>query len=86
MIAARRYFSVQAGLGRQRGSSLPARTDSVVDPEPERTAWLVLVRGDWCGCATALEGFAPTPEMPEIAEAQARLVAIEGGAYVRHEQ
>jgi hypothetical protein len=35
--------------------------------------------------APALEGFAPTPEMPEIAEAQALLVAIEGGAYVRHE-
>jgi hypothetical protein len=35
--------------------------------------------------APALEGFAPTPEMQEIAEAQPRLVAIEGGAYVRHE-
>ena len=35
--------------------------------------------------APALEGFAPTPEMPEIAEAQALLVAIEAGAYVRHE-
>ena len=46
-------LSVQAGLGRQRGSRLPARTDSVVDPEPERTAWLDLVRGDWSGCATA---------------------------------
>ena len=33
----------------------------------------------------ALEGFAPTPEMPEIAEAQALLVAIEAGAHVRHE-
>jgi predicted ATPase len=29
--------------------------------------------------APALEGFAPTPEMPEIAEAQALLVAIEAG-------
>ena len=47
MIAARHYFSVQAGLRRQRGSSLPARTDSVVDPEPERISWLVSVRGDW---------------------------------------
>ena len=35
--------------------------------------------------APALEGFAPTPEMPEIAEAQALLVAIEAGAQVRHE-
>ena len=35
--------------------------------------------------APALEGFAPTPEMPEIAEAQALLVAIESGAHVRHE-
>ena len=33
----------------------------------------------------ALEGFLPTPEMPEIAEAQALLVAIEAGAHVRHE-
>ena len=33
----------------------------------------------------ALEGFSPTPEMPEIAEAQALLVAIEAGAHVRHE-
>ena len=33
----------------------------------------------------ALEGFPPTPEMPEIAEAQALLVAIEAGAHVRHE-
>jgi predicted ATPase len=31
----------------------------------------------------ALEGFAPTPKMPEITEAQALLVAIEGGAQVR---
>ena len=35
--------------------------------------------------APALEGFAPTPEMPEIAEAQALLVAIEAVAHVRHE-
>jgi predicted ATPase len=35
--------------------------------------------------AAALEGFAPTPEMPEIAEAQALLVAIEAGAHGRHE-
>ena len=35
--------------------------------------------------APALEGFAPTPEMPEIAEAQALLVAIEAGAHVRQE-
>ena len=35
--------------------------------------------------APALEGFAPTPEMPEIAEAQALLVAIEAGAHVRLE-
>jgi class 3 adenylate cyclase/predicted ATPase len=35
--------------------------------------------------ATALEGFAPTAEMPEIAEAQALLVAIEAGAHVRPE-
>ena len=35
--------------------------------------------------APALEGFAPTPEMPEIEEAQALLVAIEAGADVRHE-
>ena len=35
--------------------------------------------------ARALEGFAPTPEMPEIAEAQALLVAIEAGRHVRHE-
>ena len=35
--------------------------------------------------APALDSFAPTPEMPEIAEAQALLVAIEAGAHVRHE-
>ena len=35
--------------------------------------------------APALEGFSPTPEMPEIAEAQALLVAIEPGAHVGHE-
>ena len=35
--------------------------------------------------APALEGFAPTNEMPEIAEAQALLVAIEADAHVRHE-
>ena len=34
--------------------------------------------------APALEGFSPTPEMPEIAQAQALLVAIEAGAHVRH--
>ena len=34
--------------------------------------------------APALEGFSPRPEMPEIAEAQALLVAIEAGAHVRH--
>jgi predicted ATPase len=34
--------------------------------------------------APALEGFSSTDEMPEIAEAQALLVAIEAGAYVRH--
>ena len=33
----------------------------------------------------ALEGFSPTPEMPEIAEARALLVAIEAGAHVRRE-
>ena len=33
----------------------------------------------------ALEGFSPTPEMPEIAEAQTLLAAIEAGAHVRHE-
>jgi hypothetical protein len=31
--------------------------------------------------APALEGFSPTPEMPEIAEAQALLVAIEAAAH-----
>ena len=35
--------------------------------------------------APALEGFSPTPEMPEIAEAQALLVAIEAGAHERPE-
>jgi predicted ATPase len=35
--------------------------------------------------APALEGFAPTLEVPEIAEAQALLAAIEAGAHVRHE-
>jgi tetratricopeptide (TPR) repeat protein len=35
--------------------------------------------------APALEGFATTPEMPEIAEARALLVAIEAVAHVRHE-
>ena len=35
--------------------------------------------------APALDGFSPTPEMPEIAEAQALLVAVEAGAHVRHE-
>jgi len=35
--------------------------------------------------APALEGFTPTPEMPEIAEAQTLLLAIEGGAHVKHE-
>jgi predicted ATPase len=35
--------------------------------------------------APALEGFAPTPEMPEIAEAQALLAAIEASAHARHE-
>ena len=35
--------------------------------------------------APALEGFSPTPEMPEIAEAQALLVAIEAGAHVRRQ-
>jgi tetratricopeptide (TPR) repeat protein len=33
--------------------------------------------------APALEGFVPTPEMPEIAEAQALLAAIAAGAHVR---
>ena len=35
--------------------------------------------------APAFEGFSPTPEMPEIAEAQALLAAIETGAHARHE-
>jgi tetratricopeptide (TPR) repeat protein len=35
--------------------------------------------------APALEGFSPTDEMPEIAEAQALLAAIESGALVRHD-
>ena len=35
--------------------------------------------------APALEGFSPMPEMPEIAEAQALLAAIEVSAHVRHE-
>ena len=35
--------------------------------------------------APVVEGFSPTSEMPEIAEAQALLVAIEAGAHVRHE-
>ena len=35
--------------------------------------------------APALEGFSPMPEMPEIAQAQALLVAIEAGAHVRHQ-
>ena len=35
--------------------------------------------------APALENFSPTPEMPEIVEAQALLVAIEAGGHVRHE-
>ena len=35
--------------------------------------------------APTLEGFSPTPEMPEIAEAQALLVAIEAGAHLRRE-
>ena len=34
--------------------------------------------------APALEGFAPTLEMPEIAEAKELLAAIEAGAQVRH--
>ena len=32
----------------------------------------------------ALEGFSPTPEMPEIADGQALLAVIEAGAHVRH--
>jgi predicted ATPase len=35
--------------------------------------------------APALQGFAPTDEMPEIAEAQTLLVAIEAGVHERHE-
>ena len=35
--------------------------------------------------APALESFSPTPEMPEITEAQTLLAAIEAGAHVRHE-
>ena len=35
--------------------------------------------------ALALEGFTPTPEMPEIAEAQSLLMAIDAGAHVRRE-
>ena len=35
--------------------------------------------------APALEGFAPTPEMPEIAEAEAILAAVAVGAHVRPE-
>ena len=35
--------------------------------------------------APALEGFTPTDEMPEIAEAQALLVAIEAGGHMRRE-
>ena len=35
--------------------------------------------------APALEGFAPTDEMPETAQAQTLLAAIEAGAHVRHE-
>ena len=35
--------------------------------------------------ALALEGFAPTPEMPEIEQARALLAAIEAGAHVRLE-
>ena len=33
----------------------------------------------------AFEGFSPTPEMPEIAEAQALLVAIEADAHLGRE-
>ena len=33
--------------------------------------------------APAVEGFSPTSEMPEIAEAEALVVAIEAGAHVR---
>jgi predicted ATPase len=35
--------------------------------------------------ARALKGFSLTPEMPEIAEAQTQLVAIEAGGHVKHE-
>jgi predicted ATPase len=35
--------------------------------------------------APTFEGFPPTPEMPEIAEAQALLVAIKAGAHVRRD-
>jgi hypothetical protein len=35
--------------------------------------------------APAIEGFAPTSQMPEIAEAQTLLMVIEAGAHVRHE-
>jgi hypothetical protein len=35
--------------------------------------------------APALEGFSPTPEMPEIAEARALLEAIEAGAHLKRE-
>jgi tetratricopeptide (TPR) repeat protein len=35
--------------------------------------------------APALENFSPTPEMPEIAEAQTLLVAIEAAAHLTHE-
>ena len=33
----------------------------------------------------ALQGFSPTPEMPEITQAQALLAAIEAGVHVRYE-
>ena len=36
-------------LTRANGDCGVDGVDSVGDPEPERTAWLVLVRGDWCG-------------------------------------
>jgi predicted ATPase len=35
--------------------------------------------------APAVEGFSPTSEMPEIAEAEALVVAIEAGAHLRHQ-
>ena len=35
--------------------------------------------------APALEGFAPTDEMPETAQAHALLAAIEAGVHVRHQ-